>query len=178
MRTVIAFALLGLASGVALGPGCSEPATDPAPPAATGASALASTTAHLDGARLTPTQRERLSVTRVPPLLPDIDGLDRAVITAGPGWYAASLALDDHTLIVEGTRQAFVEPELELDGEPPFEGVTRTHAIAELSFVVDDVAYSVGVDCVSPLDNPRCAEDDYLLALRAALRPVAATPRR
>lgn len=182
MRTATAVTLrraaLGLVCLGALAPACSETApSDPPPPATMAASETAALASPIGEARLTATQRERLSVTRVPALLPDIPGLERATITAGPGWYAASIALDDHSIIVEGTRQAFVEPELELDGEPPYEGVTRTHAIAELSFVVGDVAYSVGVDCVDPLANPRCAEDDYLLSLRAALRSVATAPR-
>jgi len=128
--------------------------------------------------RLTDTQRERLAIAGVPVLLPDVDGLERAIMTAGPGWYAASMVFEDHTVAIHGTRVAFVEPELGLDGQRAPDVVTRVHAIAELSFLDGDVAYSVEVDCERPLENPRCTEDATVRALRAAMRPATLGPAR
>lgn len=131
----------------------------------------ASSYLRIEPERLSEQAQEAWQRSAVPVLLPDDDDLlESAHITVGPAWYAASMRGADHTVLVNGTNQVHEIPGIsgEKEGEgllPEGHSLTRTHGIVSLSFEAFGVAYAIDVECENPLENPLCAEDDYVLSL-------------
>jgi hypothetical protein len=189
--------LIALALGLLAGLGCAEPAPqsavdsraalEPAPPKdvvptpvmdeVDWKEALASE--RIDAARLNDTQRDVVSRSTVPVLLPDDDAyLKIAILTAGQAWYAASMPLEGRTVVVGGTRQAFEVPGLSDQQKEPMLNphayeITRTKGIVSLSFKAFGAAYMIDVECAAPMDDLRCTEDKYILSLAENLAIVA-----
>lgn len=104
----------------------------------------------------------------------------RALITAGPHFYAVSLHRAGHTLALHGVDQihASVEDEDDAEGAPPSSNATVrgrpatvlvNEAIRSVAWEEDGAYWSLEVECDAPFEDARCTEDDYLLAEAEAL---------
>lgn len=134
----------------------------------------AATHVGLDRAALDNAQRQLLTEAPLPALLPsDPNLLAHAILTTGERWYAASASWDRHNVFVQGRSASFLVPGLESDPESASDfSVTRNELIVDLSFVAYGAAYTITVECDSPLDDPRCTEDDYVIGLAESLARV------
>ena len=125
--------------------------------------------------RVSPEALEVAQRSPVPVLLPDDDALlAAAILTAGETWYAASIPGDDFVIAIQGTNAVHEMPgmgqkEAEESTEEPRESsapvLSRTHGIVHIAFQEFGVSYTISIDGERPLENPRCAEDGFLLSL-------------
>jgi hypothetical protein len=134
----------------------------------------------LDDARLSEAQRQAVQSSPVPVLLPDNDALlGTALISTGDYFYAAAMHEDDVSVSVIGASKVVRAPGVP---EPPAFGdhdltLGRSQGGVGLSFKAYGVYYDVEVDCPDPVNDPRCAENAYLLELADRLLMAAADKR-
>ncbi|MBA2661679.1 MAG: hypothetical protein H0U74_05250 [Bradymonadaceae bacterium] len=117
----------------------------------------------------------------LPVLLPALgDILERMVVVTDEYWYAASVAFEDHTVLVQASRIGF---EREGDEGREIEErivendflVSRNSLIATLSFPAFGLVYTIDVECENPDTNVLCTEDDYILSLANAMSIAGGT---
>lgn len=129
----------------------------------------------LDDTHLSDSQKETINESPVPVLLPDEQKLlHAALITTGSGWYAASMNEDDLTVTVSGASKVALVPDSQA-AEPPELGdhmtsLSRVDGIVEVSFNAFGIYYDVTVECFDHQNDPRCAEDAYILELVDGLK--------
>ncbi|MFU8804896.1 MAG: hypothetical protein ACNA8W_13870 [Bradymonadaceae bacterium] len=132
----------------------------------------------IDLGRLSEKQQEVVGRSNVPVLLPDGDVfLKAAILTVGEHWYAASMPLEGHSLVIQGTRQAFEVPGLSDQKKEPMintygHELTRTKGIVGLAFQAFGAAYMLDVECARPMEDVRCTEDAYILEVAESLAVV------
>lgn len=106
-------------------------------------------------------------------------------VMRGPEWAALSYRDDELTLSLHATRRAHpVIDDEELLEIPPADQsvrgeparVTINEAIRSVGWIEDGVAYALEVECARPMDDVRCTESDFVLALAEQL--VAAGAQR
>ena len=121
-------------------------------------------------------QDEAVRKSLVPVLLPNVSESmpEHLQITAGSGWYAASINPDgDHVVFVTGT-SLWTWP---VGGAPPDLPDLRsgdlhaTHGegIVEVDFSAFGAAYNINVECYRPFTDQRCIKGDYILGLTKSL---------
>ncbi len=124
----------------------------------------------LDRAQLSDPQKQTINEAPVPVLLPDQSKLlGSALLTTGPGWYAASMTEDDASVYVGGNAKVVRIPGVE-SLEPPTLGeqalpIIRSEGIVEISFKAFGIYYDLSVECYDHENDPRCTQDDYALQL-------------
>lgn len=127
----------------------------------------------LDLSRLPEAERSKLTDVDLPALIPDVDFLSSAFIVAGPHWYSARMKAADHSIYIQGNRAAFQHDfGLTDEQKKSVENFTvyRTHAIPTLAFNRFGVAYTIDVECMRPLEDRRCTDDDYVLSIAEGLQ--------
>lgn len=114
-----------------------------------------------------------LSATDVPVLLLP-DQFEDVVITSERVWYGASFRDENVTVYLHGTT-AFVDAPTDLGDVAPtttIRGVggyaTVNEAIRTITWQENGAAYSLDVECASPIDR-RCQSADYLIDIAARL---------
>lgn len=114
-----------------------------------------------------------LDVTEVPVLLLP-DQFEDVVVTSERVWYGASFRDESVTVYLHGTT-AFVDAPAELGDVTPtatIRGVggyaTVNEAIQTITWQENGAAYSLDVECASPIDR-RCQSSDYLIDIAARL---------
>ncbi len=129
----------------------------------------------LDRAQLSDSQKQTINEAPVPVLLPDKSTLlGNALLTTGPGWYAASMKEDDASVYVSGNAKVVRIPGVE-GYEPPTLGeqalsINRSEGIVEISFKAFGIYYDLSVECYDHETDPRCTQDDYALQLVEELK--------
>lgn len=101
-----------------------------------------------------------------------------AVVTAGPGWVAASISLSDLTIAIHGNANRHPPPPGEvlrhastLRGVPAT--VSRNELIRVATWEERGVAWSLDIECSNRPDlDARCVQEDYLRALADSLVEV------
>jgi hypothetical protein len=135
----------------------------------------------LDTTRLSEFQKRYVRRSPVPVLLPDRDDLvETAAISTGGYFFAASMAEDDVSISVIGVSKVILAPGVP---EPPALGdeeltVNRSEDGVGVSFKAYGVYYDLDVECVDPVNDPRCAEDAYTLELAESLKMAVVDTRR
>ncbi len=127
---------------------------------------------------LSDAQREVVAKSPVPVLLPGAPELvSTAHMTSGPNWYAASMTAEGHSVYVQGNRGSYEYEHIALDArgdaltQRPYT-ITRIHQILTLSFERFGISYAIDVECLLPMDDPKCIEDDYAVGLYETMRVV------
>lgn len=118
--------------------------------------------------------QDRLDGLDFPVLLPDHPAMAGAIVTSGPGWYAASVTTPEFNLVVQGNRNVFRD-KIPFGLTPPSKdawSITRVDGIAELTFVDMGAAYTLDLECEQPLTNPTCVEDHTIEAIARTLALV------
>ena len=134
----------------------------------------------LDTTRLSEFQKRFVRRSPVPVLLPDrADLLETAAISTGGYFFAASMAEDDVSISVIGASKVILAPGVP---EPPVLGdeeltVNRSEDGVGVSFKAYGVYYDLDVECVDPVNDPRCAEDACTLELAESLKMAVADTR-
>ncbi len=129
----------------------------------------------LNTAQLSAPQKETINAAPVPVLLPDHPRLlGNAMLTTGPGWYAASMKEDDASVYLSGNAKVVRIPGVE-GFEPPTLGdntlsVNRSEGIVEISFKAFGIYYDLSVECYDHENDLRCTQDDYALQLVEELK--------
>lgn len=121
--------------------------------------------------------RQAADGARLPVLLPAMQELvDRAVVTVDDAgnWYAASMSLGDHSVLVQASRIGFKRPgddltDIESRDSSNDHLVSRASLIASVTFPAFGLVYTIDVECESPDVNPLCTEDDYILGIADAM---------
>lgn len=133
----------------------------------------------IPAASLSEKQREVVGLASVPLLLPkDAAYVEAAILTAGETWAAASMSIEGHTVVIQGTRQSFEVPGLTDQQKEPVminphgHELTRTKGIVGLSFKAFGVAYMLDIECSRPMEDTRCTEDAFILELAESLAVV------
>ena len=135
----------------------------------------------LDDARLSESQRQAVQSSPVPVLLPDQDELlNTALISIGDYFYAASMDEEGVSVLVTGASRVVRVPGTP---DPPSFGdheltLSRSEGIVDLSFKAYGVYYDVSIECFDPFDDPRCAQDAYMLDVADGLLLAAADNAR
>ncbi len=126
----------------------------------------------LEMAKLSEQQKQAVERSAVPVLLPDQDELlAAAVITTGPGWYAASMAQDKFSAALSGNRKVIRIPGAP---QPPHLGdptlkPSKDGGMLEVSFMAFGVYYDLSLECFDHGD-PRCSADPYAIKLLQSLK--------
>lgn len=138
--------------------------------------AAAAKAPRLDPGALSQAQRDVVAESPVPVLLPGSPELvPTAHMTSGPHWYAASMTATDHSVYVQGNRGSYEYGHIAMDARGdaltrrPYT-ITRVHQILTLSFERFGVSYAIDVECLRPMDDPKCTEDGYAISLYEGLR--------
>ncbi len=200
MRSLVLALLVATAPGCAQSGSPSEPgAAAPSGPAASATGALSSPGAlapvqrvrkaidwqaaqahpQLDAA-LSAAQAQTLRRATLPVLLP-VDGpwLAHGIATAAADWYTLSAPVGDLTVVIQGDRMATLDPTLVPPRWTPPAWqtplVTRNEGIVEATFLAFGASYVVAVECAMPDSDARCTQDEFVLALIAAMRRWAPT---
>ncbi len=126
----------------------------------------------LDATKLSEGQKQAVERSAVPVLLPDrTDLLEAAVITTGPGWYAASMVKDKFSVALSGNSKVIRIPDApqppEL-GDPTLKP-SKDEGMLEVSFRAFGVYYDLSLECFDHGD-PRCSADPYAIQLMASLK--------
>ena len=129
----------------------------------------------LELSRLSEQQRKEIKDSAVPVLLPDRERLlGSALITTGPGWYAASMAENKATIAISGNSRVIrIEgiPEPPALGDPnlkPGAGEGRL----EINFKAFGIYYDLSLECYDGAIDPHCADDRYLMQVVDSLKLV------
>ncbi len=123
--------------------------------------------------RLSEQQLQAAQRAPVPVLLPDRDALVRsALITTGPGWYAASMAEGQATVAISGNSKVIRIPNIP---EPPALGDPALKPGAgegrqEVSFKAFGIYYDLSVECFDHQNDARCADGQYVTQLLKSLK--------
>lgn len=127
--------------------------------------------------------RDAVARSQIAPLFfgtaPDARG---ATITSGPHFYAVSLPRDGHSLVLHGVDVVHAEAEaMPLDSAQAASAAPRAtvrgrpatmlvnEGIRSVAWEENGTHWSVEVECFRPFDDPRCTDDEYVLAEAAAL---------
>ncbi len=107
-------------------------------------------------------QRTKLDAIRMPVLVPnDAALLATAVVTHNGDWYATTTKGDDVTVYIRGSRAAYTVPGME-EVVMPEVMISRTHGIVTATFQRFGASYNLDVECLGPMEDPRCVDDDYI----------------
>jgi len=117
-----------------------------------------------------------LAAWPAPVLLPSTANLRRAAfLTAGPSWYTAAINRPGLTITIEANNRAFVRPEIqaEMAAAPPRSAprIGRNEGIVQADFVIDGVAWAIGVECHDHHVDPRCTGEAFVRQVIAELTP-------
>jgi hypothetical protein len=127
----------------------------------------------LEMSRLSEKQQKAARDSAVPVLLPDREALLRsALITTGPGWYAASMAEGQATITISGNSRV-----IRIEGipEPPPLGDPNLKAGAgegrlEVNFKAFGIYYDISVECYDGAKDPHCADERFVMQLMDSLK--------
>lgn len=131
----------------------------------------------MDPNRLNTQQLEAVRLAPMPVLLPDDQALlESAQFSTGDFFYAASMAQDEHQVVVSANNRVIAS--LAETPEPPNYGdhersITREEGIVTMSFKAFGTYYSVDVECFRPGSDPRCTQDSYVLEIADGLLHAA-----
>ena len=122
-----------------------------------------------DDAQLSPQQVQALKKAALPLLLPNKPELiATAIMTAGPSWYAASMAQEGFSVVVSGSTRHIRVPGAQAD-LPEYRKqdlrVVRAEGIAELAFKAYGAVYTISVECENSETDTHCKNDDYIMEL-------------
>ncbi len=129
----------------------------------------------LEHNRLAEKQRQAAQDSTVPVLLPDRQGMLRtAVITTGPGWYAASMAEDKATIAISGNSKVIRIPGIPEPPalEDPALKPSATETGLEVNFKAFGIYYDISVECFDGAKDPHCADDHFLMQVVDSLKRV------
>jgi hypothetical protein len=127
--------------------------------------------------RLPKTMRAQVDAAPIPVLVPaDAALLELGTLIVEKSYYAFHVRAQGVTVNVQGTR-----PSIKIEGVPPHPGnvplrsgrgfVTQNEGIRTTSFVENEIAYSVDVECDDSKDA-RCASDRYVIEMTNGLAYV------
>ncbi|RAL25304.1 hypothetical protein DL240_03580 [Lujinxingia litoralis] len=131
--------------------------------------------AELDPALVDAGVLKHVSVLELPVLLPAVPEVtEKLQVSTGEQWYTAFADLGDYSVWMTASRVGFerVGPAGELADEKLAESelmVGRASGIAELSFPLANLVYTITVECADPMGDARCAKDDFILKLAESL---------
>lgn len=129
----------------------------------------------LELSRMSEKQQKAARDSAVPVLLPDREALlHSALITTGPGWYAASMAEGQATIAISGNSRV-----IRIKGipEPPALGDPALKAGAgegrlEVDFKAFGIYYDISLECYDGAKDPHCADDRFLMQVVDSLKLV------
>lgn len=123
--------------------------------------------------RLSIKQRQAVQDSAVPVLLPDREALLRsALITTGPGWYAASMTEDQTTIAISGNAKVIRIPGVPEPPEmrDPALKPSASETGLEVNFKAFGIYYNISVECYDPNKDPHCTDSRFLMQLVDSLK--------
>jgi hypothetical protein len=135
-------------------------------------------------AQLAPESRAALAAAPVAMLVLPAEYAAGSTVMTGEAWAALSYRDDALTISLHATSRAHPvidddevlevpPPEHTVRGEPA--RVTINEAIRSVAWQEGGVAYALEVECARPMDDVRCTESEFVLALADELVPAGAT---
>lgn len=136
----------------------------------------------LDAKRLPAEQAAKLGEVKLPVLaFDDATLLSDALLTHHVNWYMLAVKRGDGLhMNIFGSRNARTIPGMEIpqaarDAAGDYT-IYRTHQVVTMSWRAFGVSYSINVECAKPMDDVRCTEDHFVVAVAEQLGMIGGAP--